>query len=115
MPGLFTAPKQFPSSFAQAASAEKVHDLGGFDFHVIQVTPPTQYPNPAGIPCPASLFACRSMEWVMPICTKLGLRDLAFDPATGNIHAFVSSTGVEVANGVDLSADLFFLMGAGIR
>ena len=115
MPGLFTLPVLFPTASPKAASQEKIHELGGFDFKVLQVTAPSAYPNPAGIPCPASLFGLRSLEWVLPVCTLLGLRELTLDPATGNIHAFVGTTGLEVANGVDLSADKFFLLAAGLR
>lgn len=115
MPGLFTAPVLYPTSFNKAASQERIHELGSMDLKVLQVTGPSAYPNPAGIPCPASLFGLRALEWVLPVCNKAGTREYTLDPATGNIHAFVGTTGAEVANGVDLSADLVFLLAAGIR
>lgn len=115
MPGLFTAPVQYPTSFNKAASQERIHELGSMDFKVLQVTGPSAYPNPAGIPCPASLFGLRSLEWVLPVCNKVGTREYTLDPATGNVHAIISLTGVEVGNGVDLSADFIFFLAAGLR
>lgn len=114
----FTAPKQFPTSFAQAASAEKIHDLGGYDFHVLQVTGPASYTNSgvyatSGIPITAGLFALRTLEWVLPLCCSVGGFTLQFDPATGNVH--VMALGVEVANATNLSGSFFFLLGAGLR
>lgn len=110
----FTNPKQFPTSFAQPASAEKIHDLGGFDFHFISVVGPVSYSNPGGIPITANLFALRALEWAVPtVCTN-GAHDLAMD-LNGNVHVFVSTTGAEVANGVNLSGESYFILGAGIR
>jgi hypothetical protein len=110
----FTNPKQFPTSFAQPASAEKVHDLGGFDFHFISVVGPASYTNPGGIPITASLFGLRALEWAVPVVCTNGAHDLAMD-ITGNVHVFVSSTGAEVANAVNLSGESYFILGAGIR
>ncbi len=115
-----TNPKQFPTSFAQAASAEKIHELGGCDFHVLQLTGPASYTNSgtyatSGVPITPGLFGLRALEWVLPICVASGGYDLQFDPATGNVHFIVSSTGLEAANAVNLSAILFFVLAAGVR
>jgi hypothetical protein len=110
----FTGPVKFPLSFAKASSQEKVHDIGGFDFALISVVGPVSYSNPGGIPVTASLFSLRALEWWTPtVCTN-GAHDVAMD-ATGNIHVFVSTTGAEVANGVNLSGESYFILGAGIR
>ena len=108
----FTNPTLFP--FGPKASASKIHDLGGFDFKMIQVTGPTLYPNPGGIVVQPSLFGLQSLEWWMPVCSSNGAHDLSMD-TTGNIHVFVSSTGAEVANNTDLSGEKIFLLGAGLR
>jgi hypothetical protein len=115
-----TNPKLFPTSFAQASSAEKIHDLGGFDFKLAQLTGPASYTNSgvyatSGVPMTPSLFGLRALEWVVPICVATGGYDLQFDPATGNVHFVVSSTGAEAANAVNLSGVLFFVLCAGIR
>src|SRR5579872_3854922 len=75
----FTNPVQFPLSFAQTSSAEKIHDLGGFDFHFIKVTGPVSYSNPAGIPITANLFGLRSLEWAVPVVCTNGAHDLSMD------------------------------------
>ena len=123
MPALFTNPKQFPTSFMQPGSAEKIHDLGGFDFHLIQVNGPTAYNNTgvfatSGIPITPGLFNLRALEWAMPQVANAGYT-LVFDPATMNVHVFQSAGAAgphaEVANNTNLSAVLFFILGAGVR
>jgi hypothetical protein len=110
----FTGPVKFPLSFAKAASQEKVHDIGGFDFSLISVVGPVSYSNPGGIPVTPSLFGLRSLEWWTPTVGTNGAHDISMD-AAGNIHIFVSTTGAEVANAVNLSGESYFLLGAGIR
>jgi hypothetical protein len=110
----FTNPIQFPLSFNQPSSREKVHDIGGFDFHFIQVTGPVSYSNPGGIPITASLFGLRALEWAVPVVCSNGAHDVSMD-TSGNVHVFVSTTGVEVANAVNLSGEVYFILGAGVR
>lgn len=97
-------------------------------FMVVGVfTGPTSYPNTGGtvgVPLPASFFGLNAFAdtsdaqlqvapamgpvWVV---SGVGLTDYAFiDPTTGNLRLLVGTTGVEVANGVDVSASKYLLV-----
>jgi hypothetical protein len=110
-----TSPILFPNG--PIASREKVHDIGGFDFKMLKITGPTSYANPGGILLTTNpaLFGLRVLEWVLPVVCSNGAHDLAYVDATGTLHVFVSTTGVEVANGVNLSGDFYYLLAAGLR
>lgn len=84
---------------------------------IVKATGDSSYPSPGGYALPASVFtfntyaATSDFQLQAPPANPVGIWADGqggtygiIDSATGNLRLFVSSTGVEVANGVNVTA-----------